>query len=164
MAAGSYAFDPKRNGFGLIRLSHSATAVFVDPEQDALYVVMDENDEPTDALLPLDSTAVVPDGKTIFEFDSPSGDGDMVYRWRGKLNKMKFEQSLRRARVEAESYENIVVKHYGDGVLLKTRQVQSNDFFTVPATKSHKTYEHELIGTSTVQETLLVDDIRDVIG
>lgn len=161
MASGSYALDPKPNGFGLIRLSHHATAVFVDPEADALYVVMDANTEPTDVLLPLASTAVTPDGLTIFEFNAEDGDGDMVYRWRGKLNLLPYEQALRIGRVRAAGYDNVVVSHYGDGVLIKQRLISGSDTFTVPARKSYETYEHELVGTSTVRETVLVDDMRE---
>lgn len=162
MASGSYALDPKTNGFGLSRLSHHATAVFVDPESDALYVVMDDNDEPTDVLLPVASTAVDPDGLTIFEFDAEAVDGgDMVYRWRGKLNMLPYAQAMRIGRVRAADYDNLVVGHYGDGALLKQRLIGGSDSFTVPARKSYETYEIELIGTSTVRETVLVDDMRE---
>ena len=161
MASGSYALDPKPNGFGLIRLSHHATAVFVDPEADALYVVMDANTEPTDVLLPVASTAVVPDGLTIFEFNAEDGDGDMVYRWRGKLNFLAYAQAMRIGRVRAAEYANLVVGHYGDGALLKQRLIGNSDSFTVPARKSYETYEIELVGTSTVRETVLVDDMRE---
>jgi hypothetical protein len=161
MASGSYALDLKANGSGLTRLSHHATAVFVDPETDALYLVMDANTEPTDVLLPVASTAVTPDGLTIFEFDSEDGDGDMVYRWRGKLNLLPYAQAMRIGRVRAAAYDNLLVSHYGDGVLVKQRLVSSSDSFTVPARKGYETYEHELVGTSTVRETVLVDDMRE---
>jgi len=161
MASGSYALDVKANGSGLTRLSHHATAVFVDPETDALYEVLDVNTEPTDVLLPTASTAVVPNGLKIFEFDSEDGDGDMVYRWKGKLNLLAYAQSLRIGRVRAVSYDNLLVAHYGDGVLLKQRVVSSGNTFTVPARENYDTYEIELVGTSRVRETLLVDDMRE---
>lgn len=161
MASGSYALDPTPGGFGLIELSHHATAVFVDPESDALYVVMDVNSEPTDVLLTTPSTAVTPNGLTIFEFNADTGDGDMVYRWKGKLNLLAYAQSLRIGRVRAVSYDNLLVAHYGDGVLLKQRVVSNGNTFTVPARESYDTYEIELVGTSRVRETLLVDDMRE---
>ncbi len=161
MASGSYALDPKPNGFGLIRLSHHATAVFVDPETDGLYVVMDANTEPTDVLLPLASTAVTPDGLTIFEFNADTGDGDMVYRWRGKLNLMPYPVTLRIGRVRAAAYDNLLVSVYGDGVLLKQRVVAAGGTFTIPARKSYDTYEIELVGTSRVREVIAVDDMRE---
>lgn len=161
MASGSYALDPKPNGFGLIELSHHATAVFVDPEADALYVVMDANTEPTDVLLPVASTAVTPDGATIFEFNAATGNGDMVYSWKGKLNLLAYAMALRIGRVRAADYDNLLVAHYGDGVLLKQRVVSDGDTFTVPARKSYDTYEIELVGTSRVREAVLVDDMRE---
>ncbi len=161
MASGSYALDPKPNGFGLIELSHHATAVFVDPEADALYVVMDANTEPTDVLLPVASTAVTPDGVTIFEFNATTGNGDMVYSWKGKLNLLPYAMALRIGRVRAAAYDNLLVAHYGDGVLLKQRVVSDGDTFTVPARKSYDTYEIELVGTSRVREAVLVDDMRE---
>lgn len=164
MASGSYALDIKPGGFGLIRLSHHATAVFVDPLTDALYLVMDANTEPTDVTLPTPSTAVVPDGKTIYEFNAAAGAGLMVFRWRGKLNLMPYPMTMRVGRVRAAAYDNLIVNHYGDGVLLKKRLIGNRNTFTVPARKSYDTYEVELIGTSTVREHVLVDDIREFDG
>ncbi len=159
--SGSYALDAKPGGFGLIRLSHHATATFVDPLSDALYLVMDANTEPTDVSLPVASTAVTPTGLKIFEFNAETGSGSMVFRWRGKLNLLPYPQTLRIGRVRAATYTNIIVNHYGNGVLLKTRVIANGGTFTVPARKSYDTYEIELIGTSTVRETVLVDDMRE---
>lgn len=44
---GGYAIDMKKSGFGLIKLGMHAAAVFVDPEADDLYLLLDSYEEPT---------------------------------------------------------------------------------------------------------------------
>lgn len=147
---GGYALDVKSTGFGLIRLSHHATAAHADPLTDKLYLVLDENTEPTEAALPLESTAPTPDGVTIFEFNGDD-DSKMVYRYRGKLNLMPAPTTLTIARVAAGDYTNLLARFYADGVLLRELVIESKKEFVLPAKETHETYEVELIGTSTVR-------------
>lgn len=150
MANGSYALDLRPNGFGLIRLSHYAEAVFVDPEFDSMHVVLLANDEPTHEGLDLASTAPTPAGDTIFEFNADDA-SNMVYTWRGRLNLMPKPTSLRCARVFCETYDNIVYRFYGNGAVLKTKVLTSSRKFKLPVKKDYETYEVEFIGTSTVR-------------
>lgn len=150
MARAGYALDTRQNGFGLIRLPYYAQAVFCDPEFDSLHLVLLENAEPTHESLPEASTAPTPDGVTIYEFDA-AADSRMVYRWRGKLNLMPRPVALRVARVFAETYANVVMNVYANGVLLKTKLLASSRSFKLPAKKDYETYEVEFIGTSTVR-------------
>jgi hypothetical protein len=108
-----YALDVKPNGFGLVRLSFHATAMHTDPLTDSMHLVLDVNSEPTDAALPLASTAVTPNGLRLFQFDA-APDSDMVFRWRGKLNLMPYPITLTIAQVRAASFTNLVAKFYAD--------------------------------------------------
>lgn len=161
MASGSYALDLRPNGFGLIRLSHYAEAVFVDPEFDSLHVVLLANTEPTHESLPLASTAPTPDGATIFEFNA-STESNMVYSWRGRLNLMQKPTSLRCARVFCEAYANIVYRFYGNGAILKTKVLASSRKFKLPVKKDYETYEVQFIGTSTVRTDVAAERDEEI--
>lgn len=161
MSKAGYALDAKAGGFGLISLSYHATAVHSDPITDHLYLVLDENNEPTDVLLPLASTAVVPDGLTIFQFDGDDT-SDMVFRWKGKLNLMARPTTLHFSRVRALGYDNLVFKTYADGVLIDSYVVTSSNLVRLPGIDSPDSYEFELIGTSTAR-TFAADEHPDEV-
>lgn len=156
-----YALDPRRNGFGLIRLSYFAQAIYVDPAGDRLQLLLEENNEPTDVDLALPSSAVVPDGQTIYQFN---GDPDnlMVYRWRGKLNLLSSPHALRVARVRALEHTNLVVNFYANAALLKHKVSSDDDTFKLPSKKHYKTYEIEFIGTSSVNDVVAAEDVLEI--
>lgn len=161
MAKAGFALDTRRNGFGLIRLSHYAQAVFVDPAGDSLQLLLMENNEPTDVDLPLPSTAVVPDGNTIYKWDG-DGDNRMVYRWRGKLSLLSSPHALRVARVRALEHANLVVNFYANAALLKHKVSSDDDTFKLPSKKHYKTYEIEFIGTSSVNDVVAAEDVLEI--
>jgi hypothetical protein len=156
-----YALDVKPNGFGLVRLSFHATAMHTDPLTDSMHLVLDVNSEPTDAALPLASTAVTPNGLRLFQFDA-APDSDMVFRWRGKLNLMPYPITLTIAQVRAASFTNLVAKFYADGVLIKTKTLTGQKEFTIPAKDDHDSYELELIGTNTVRNMQAAEDVMEL--
>ncbi len=160
MKAG-YALDMKPDGFGLISLGYHASAAYAPPLTDTLQLVLDELDEPVIEYLPLPSTAPVPDGVTIYTFDSPDGDGNMVYRWRGKLNLLPDPHAFIYCQVRAESYENLVLRLYGDGVPFLTRTLTSQEVFALPLDNAYTTFEIELVGTSTVRTVQMGDDVGE---
>lgn len=145
-----YALDTKTGGFGLIRLSHHAVAAHVDPLTDALFVVLDVNSEPTDADLPVASTAVAPSSTAIFQWDAHAT-ARIVYRWRGKLNLPPYPSTMHFAKVEAGDFTNLLSRVYADGVLLHENVGVSATPYRIPGDKAHGTYEQELMGTSRVR-------------
>lgn len=155
-----YALDIQKDGFGLIRLSHHASAVHVDPLTDALYLVLDANSEPTDVLLPEPGTAPTVNGKKIYEFDA--GSGSLVFRWRGKLNLMPYPVTFEIAQVRAPSYANIVLRVYGDGALIHERVLTNIREFVLPAFDTYDTVELELIGTTTVRTVQVAEDVQEL--
>jgi len=155
-----YALDVKPNGFGLIRLSYHATAGHADPLTDKLYLVLDVNSEPTDVDLPLASSAVVPNGQTIFQFDA--GASSMVYRWRGKLYLMPWPTTLKVCRVRAAAFDNLVLRVYANGVQIMKKVLTSEPAFTLPARKAYTSYEFELMGTSTVRGHQAAEDMGEL--
>lgn len=161
MTTGGFALDTKPTGFGLVELSYYARAVHVSPVTDQLYLVLVSNAEPTDELLPLPTSAVEPDGATIYQFD---GDDDeaMVFRYRGRLNLMPHPTTLRIARVRALDYTNLVVRVYGDGTQIHEQVVTGKREFVVPARSTYETYEIELIGTSTTRGAHAGEDVMEL--
>lgn len=159
---GGFALDMKADGFGLIELGYFATAAFADPLTDQLYLVLTENDEPTDAYLPLPSTAPANvNGLTIFEFNSPQGDGHMVYRWKGKLYLLAHPTAFVFCQVRADDYDNLVLRLYADGVLFSEDVITGETPFTLSLDDDYTTFEIELIGTSRVRTVQVAEDISE---
>ncbi len=161
MAKAGYALDMKPDGFGAISLAYHATAAFADPLTDELQLVLDQNDEPAVPYLPLPSTEPVPDGVTIYTFDAVEGDGHMVYQWRGKLNLLPNPSAFTYCQVRALDYTNLVLRLYGDGVLIFERAISSQETFTLPLISTYDTFEAELVGTSTVRTLQVAEDIGE---
>lgn len=162
--SGGYALDAKPDGFGLIELAYHATAVHADPVTDNLYLVLDTNNEPTTPYLPASSSAVVPDGRTIYQFD-----GDpahlMTYLWRGRLNLLAQPFAAQFQRVLAADFDNLIARCYEDGDMQFERIIASNREFRSKRTQlAEVSYEQELIGTSRVRGFLSADDIDELGG
>lgn len=156
-----YALDTKQGGFGLIRLSHHITASFVDPLTDSLYLVLDVNSEPVEALLPIASTAVTAGPLTIFKFDAHATDRIRLL-WRDRLNLMPFETTMHFAKVEAEEYSNLVFRVYADGVLIYTKRITSPAGFRIPALNTYQSYEGELVGTSRGRSLQIAQEVTEL--
>jgi hypothetical protein len=162
-AKGCYAFDMSQGGAGVTPMAFHASAVFADPETDNLCLVLDENDEPTDGLLPAGSTAVPADGQTIYEFDSPDSGSLMVYRYRSKLNILGYEAAFIAAQVRCADFDNVVWRVYGNGSMLFEQQLTTNTEFTMPEMDTQATLEIEFVGTSTVRNVQVAEDMQELV-
>lgn len=160
MKAG-YMLDMKADGFGVVPTAYHATAVYADPNTDNLHLVLDEDDEPTTAYLPLPSTAPVVDGVTIYTFNAEDGDGQMVYQWRGKLNLLRHPACFKFFQVRAEDYDNLLVRFYSNGVLLMEQTVTSEEPGTMPLVNDYSRFEIEALGTSRVYSMQVAEDIDE---
>lgn len=159
---GAYALDMKPDGFGLVPLGCHFVARYADPLTDELHLVLDEVEEPADAYLPLPSTAPDPDGRTIYEFDSPEGEGDMVYRWRGKLNLLERPACFQYAQLRAEDYANLVFRIRADGSLIFERTIAGEQEFTLPVLDEYTEVELEVVGTSRVYSLQLAEAVEEL--
>jgi hypothetical protein len=157
---GGYALDSNQGGFGLISLGYHSTASHSDPLTDHLYLVLDEVNEPTDALLPVPPAPVTADGLTIFQFDADET-VDMTYQWKGKLHLMPVPTTLHFAKVRAGDVVNLLFRTYADGVLVDTQVIDATTLqFRLPGADSHESYEFELIGTSSVRMFVAAEDVK----
>lgn len=159
-----FALDMRQSGFGLVSLSFHASAAFVDPLTDGLYLVLDAINEPTDALLPVASSAptLASPAKVIFKFDGATNGNLLRYRWRGKLHLPPYPVTMTIAEVDAFDFTNLVVRIYGDGALLLAKSIGSGREFTIPALKTSDSYEIELIGTSAARTAQLAEDVVEL--
>jgi hypothetical protein len=157
-----YALDMKPTGFGLITLGHHAVALHADPLTDQLYMVLDGIDEPAQAYLPLASGAPDVGVNRIFEFDSPNAYSDMVYSWKGKLNRLPRPGAFTYCQVKAADYANVLMNIYADGSLLFTQVLTDKEPFTLPMLDEYETCEIEFVGTSRVESYALVESIEEL--
>jgi hypothetical protein len=159
---GGYALEPGPTGFGLISLGMHACAVYADPIEDKLYLVLDEYEEPTDELLPEQTgvTPIEPDGTAIYIWNGDSV--AMNYRWLGKLWLLPLEAAFQQAKVKAADYDALVLRLYRDGTLLMEKRITSKDGFTLPMVEAYDAFEMELIGTSRVRTVQAVEQVEEI--
>ena len=93
------------------------------------------------------SSAVTPAATTIFKFDAHAT-ARIRQQWRGKLNLMPHPTTMHFARVEAEDFDNLVLRVIANGTLLYAVRVLSDEAFRIPGVRVFKSYELELVGTS----------------
>ena len=105
---------------------------------------------------------MTPNGLRVFEFDSPTGSGNMVYQWRGKLNLTPYPLTLTIAQVRALDFTNLLLRVYADGALLYTKVITSQKEFVIPALAQHDSYEWELLGTSTARNMQGAEDVQEL--
>jgi hypothetical protein len=155
-----YALDTKAGGAGLVSLAHHAVAAHVDPLTDSLFVILDVNSEPVEAVLPIASTAVTPASGTIFKWDAHATN-KIRYLWRSRFNLMPHETAFHFAKCEAADYANLALRVYGDGTLIYTAQVTSAAPFRIPALTVYSSYEFSLVGTSRVRAVQIMQHIEE---
>lgn len=159
-----YAMDAKLDGFGLIQLGYHASAVHADPISDNLYLALDAVDEPTSPYLPEPSTAPVPDGQTIYQFDADP-DNLMTYLWRGRLNLLEQPFAPQFQRVLAADFDNLMARGYQDETMqFESVVVSSREFRSRRSDLAEVSYVQELIGTSRVRGMLSAEDIDELGG
>jgi hypothetical protein len=156
---GCYAIDLRPDGFGVVQMAFHASAAYVDPITDTMYLVLDYDNEPDDALLPVPPTfPSYVDGRTIHQFE-----GDpvslMVYEWSTKLWLSAQPTFYWLARVRGVTYDNTVAKFYGDDVLLDTIVIDGPaDFTLTPPDAAYETFRMVLVGTDIIRVIQATDN------
>src|SRR5665213_877253 len=164
-AEGCYAVDLRQGGFGVAEMAFHASAAYVDPITDTMYLTLDQDNEPDTAELPIPPSApVYTDGLTIYQFEGDSTTL-MTYRWRSQLWLEPYPAFHSIAQVRAESYDNLVARFYGDGVLLDEIVISGEVEFTLtPPDAAYSTFEMALLGTDTVRELMAAGDVLELDG
>ncbi len=166
-ARGCYAVDLRADGFGVVEMAFHASAAYVDPVEDKLYLVLDYDNEPDDALLPVppELPAYV-DARTIYEFEGNS-QVLMTYRWRSKLwlEPIPAWYEIAQVRRGPDATGNLVINFYGDDTLLDSIVISSDDEFTLsepPDGEPYGTFYYEVIGTDTVRVLQAANDVTEL--
>jgi hypothetical protein len=161
-AKGCYAIDMKATGFGIVPMSFHASAAYVDPVGDVMYLVLDYDSEPDDASLPIPpTTPPYIEGTHIYEFEGSDTDS-MTYRWRSKLWLLERPTTMLIAQVRAEDYDNILFRVYADGVQVDEIVITEETEFTLTAVDEYTTLQFEVLGTSTVRVLETAEDVSEL--
>lgn len=158
---GCYAIDMKPTGFGVVQMAFHATAAHVDPIEDKMYLVLDANDEPDDPSLPVRANPPAVDGETIFEFEGDPANR-MTYRYRSKLWQLEHPAWFSVAQVDAEDFDNLLVRVYGDGVQVDEFAITDATEFTLTETDAYRQVEFELLGTSPCQVVQVAEGVDEI--
>ena len=159
---GCYAIDMKANGFGIVTMAFHACAAYVDPIEDKMYLVLDENNEPDDpSLAHSPSSQPTVNGHTIALFEG-NPTVLMTYRYRSKLWLLERPAWFQMAQVRAGDYDNLLLRVYGDGVQLDEVLIAGETEFTLREADSYTEFELEFMGTSTVRSTQAAEDVTEL--
>jgi hypothetical protein len=159
VALTSPSADPTNAPFSVQRQSQPvATGLSVD------YARLTRGEVYTADFTPPTDSDIVPTGhNVIYEFDAESGDGDLVQRYKGKLNLLPDPRAFLYCQVKAEDYDNLLMNLYADGVLFLSEVITSQEPFTLPLDDSYQSFEFEFVGTSRVRTAQFVEDIRELV-
>ena len=161
-AVNAYSQIPGTAGFGIVPMSFHASAMYVNPVGDTMYLVLDQAAEPDDPSLPVPpSTPAYIDGTHIYEFEGSPTDL-MTYRYRSKLWMLERPATFQIAQVRAEDYGNLLVRVYGDGVQVDEIAITDEIEFTLATTDEYRTVEIEILGTSTVRIVQVAEDVAEL--
>lgn len=164
---GCYAVDLRSDGFGVVEMALHASAAYVDPIEDKMFLVLDYDNEPDDDLLPI--PPLLPayvDARTIYEFEGNTTEF-MAFRWRSKLwlEPQPAWYEMAQVRRGPDAVGNLVIKFYGDDTLLETIVITNDDEFTLsepPNGEPYNTFYYEVIGTDTVRTLQAADDVMEL--
>lgn len=131
---GGFIFDPQNRAFSTI--STYATAGYVDPVKNELYLMI---------------------GSNIQKFNAGSV---MVVNWKSRPFRA-VEVNMGVAQVFAATYP-VTFELYGDGVLKHTESVASHDAFKLPGNYLASTWEVRISGTPTVKEIRVGETVEDL--
>jgi hypothetical protein len=100
-------------------------------------------------------------GAIVYEFD---GDPTLPlsYTWRSKLNLLPHPATFNYCQVEAEDYDDLTLRVYGNGVQLFETAVTSDEPFTLPMTDRYERFFVEFVGSSRVQTAQFVEDVMEL--
>jgi hypothetical protein len=162
VSRGGYALDMSPTGFGLVALAFYAEAIYADPQTDNFYLALSEDDEPTDPLLPVPSSAPADvDGSVVYQFDADPG-SKMVAKWGSRLFMLRRPGCMQYVQVRARSYANMVARFYKDeNVLFYTTQVTSGEPFVIPTDNEYDQFWVEILTTDRVYEIQAAERIEE---
>lgn len=138
-AVGGFVFDPQEKGAGFIRLGKTITGGFKDLLTDSLYMIVDGFVERWEA-----------------------SNTKLLYVWKSGLIRVPHPKNFAFLRVFAESYDDLVVKIYGDGILRATTPVIGVLEQRLPDGFMAEEWEIELTGRDDVRALVMAETLSDL--
>ena len=143
---GGFVFDPRADGFGFAPLTVWADAVFVDALTDRLYFAQ---------------------GDVLYSWEG--GTGRLDYTWRGRLEQLPRPAAFNAARVDAQDYDDVTARYYGDGELVAERTVTGPSVFRLPPLRdgtgratTYRDFEVEISGNSRVYSAEVATSVAEL--
>lgn len=137
--AGFIVFSPEDDTIGLSTGDDVALNVYLDIENDILYYT---------------------DGSNIYEFDG--GATPKTYTWRSGKIRLANKVNLGAGMVEANTYVDITLRLYADGVLKATRVVTDGEPFRLPGGYLSNIYEVEVEGVDEITGISIAENILEL--
>lgn len=137
---GAFIFDPRKGDAGLLFVDFYADGAFRDPLRDAFYFTV---------------------GNDLYLFDDDAA-APLTYIWRSKKFDVRDDVNFSVGEVSAETYDDLVLRIYGDGVLRHTQTVTSKEPFRMPGGYMASVWEIELEGTDQVHYVRIAEDVEDI--
>lgn len=134
-----FIFDPVDPRAGLIYIDVAPTAVYNDPQRDALYLQI---------------------GADIQRWDAS---GARAYTWKSKTFVMPRPINPRFMQVKASAYP-VTVKLYADGALKHTEAVASSAPFALPGGYQATEFEIQADGTADVKSVAVAESMGELKG
>lgn len=135
---GGFIFCPADGKDGLIHIDTYATAGYVDPVLDALYLKV---------------------GANIMRWDA--GTTDKTLTWRSKIFVMPKPSNMSCGQIFAAAYP-VTVKTYADGSLKHTQIVTSNSPYRLPSGYLANEYEIEIISQYEIYSVLHAESVKEL--
>ncbi len=136
-----FSFDPEEGVYIDIDGLTSVAGAYNDPEDDALYLI--------------DTEGAI----SLFE-----GGAANTYTWVSKEYKLASPLNMAAARIEAESYNDLVFKLYVDGELKHEETVSSDFAFRLPSGYRSNQFQFEVSGTDILQSVSVASSMGELIG
>lgn len=142
--AGLIIFDPDNPEVGLSTGDELAVNTYLDIENDVLYFT---------------------DASRIYAWEGDSNNSQ-TYIWKSGRVRMPYPVNLGAGIVEADSYNDVVLKFYagidGTMTLKLTLTIANNQPFRLPGGFLSNTFEIELTGTDTVTRVSLAENVWEL--
>ena len=136
---GYIVFNPTDPLIGLSTGDESATGVYLDIENDDLYIT---------------------DGTSIFQWDSHAST-DLTYTWKSKKLKAEYPMNPGAGIVDADAYP-VTFKLYADETLRATITVNNDEPFRLPGGYLESLFEVEVTGTAVINKIHIAESVYEL--
>lgn len=137
-ATGGFIYDPSGK-IGLIKIDLYATAGYVDPLTDTLYLIV------SGSLVSWQTSAT-----------------NLIQTWRSRVNEVQQPVNFGWARVVAKTYSSLTAEFYADGTLRHTQVVTEPNPFRLPSGFLAREWEIKVYGTDVITSAHIANSVSEL--